>query len=250
MRKLVLIVVLVVFAVALVLHHWRTKNISPVQRGWVVAEKQGCFSCHGPGGIRGMANPGYELGNVPDWDGGTIMMYAKSREEIYEWILDGMPARIRNNPAAFKERSNALIQMPAWRGKISQRDLDDLVAFVEAVSRFKTPPPNSKPAKGLAVADQFGCFNCHGPMGRGSFPNARSFKGYIPSWDGADFPELVANDQELRNWILDGSTKRIADNPAGRWFLTHQVIHMPAYRGKITDEEVDVLIEYMHWLRQ
>ncbi len=229
---------------------WRTKNTSPVQRGWLVAAQQGCFTCHGPGGTHGGANPGYGPGDTPDWDGGTIMMYAQTRDEIYEWIRDGMPARIRNNPTSMADREHALIRMPAWRGKVSGGDLDDLVAFVEAVSRFKKPPRDSQAAKGLEVGDKFGCFNCHGPMGRGSSPNARSFKGYIPSWDGADFSELVANDQELRDWILDGGTKRISEHPVGRWFIARQLIKMPAYRHQASDDEVQAVIAYIRWLRE
>ncbi len=31
------------------------------------------------------------------------------------------------------------IKMPAWRGILSQREVDDLVAYVKAVSDFETP---------------------------------------------------------------------------------------------------------------
>ena len=54
---------------------------------------------------------------------------------------------------------------------------------------------------------------------RGSMPNVRAFKGYIPSWDGADFPVLARDDSEIRLWILDGGTKRNYANPLVRWFL-------------------------------
>jgi hypothetical protein len=78
----------------------------------------------------------------------------------------------------------------------------------------------------------------------------RAFKGYIPSWDGADFPELASNDQEIREWILDGTSKRFAANRLARFFLERQPIKMPAYRGHVTDDEIARLVDYIHWVRQ
>lgn len=237
-------------ALALGYRWWRTKNISPVQRGFVVALNKGCFTCHGPGGLRGAPNPGYTFGDTPAWDGGTAMQYVENEQEIREWILDGIPARIRNNPDAMRPRQDAVIQMPGWRGKISERDLDDLVAFFVAVSDFgEMPPEGSRADEGRLAAWKLGCFSCHGPQGRGTMPNVRAFKGYIPSWDGDDFPELAKNDQEVRDWVLDGGPKRILDHPVARWFIQQQPIKMPAYRGRITDEQMEGIIAYIRWLR-
>jgi mono/diheme cytochrome c family protein len=229
--------------------YWRTKNVGPVQRGWVVAEAKGCFTCHGPGGHHGMPNPGHGLGEVPAWSGGLVTMYADNEAEIREWILDGMPQRIRNDPEQMKQREKALIPMPAWRGLLTDAELRDLVAYVKAASDLETPD-DEKAEEGRQVAIKYGCFNCHGPQGRGSMPNVRAFKGYIPAWDGADFPELAANDDEIREWILDGTVRRLRDHPIARIFLERQPIKMPPYRGHLTDAEVDRLVDYIHWVRQ
>jgi hypothetical protein len=77
--------------------------------------------------------------------------------------------------------------------------------------------------------------------------NPRSFKGYVPPWRGADFHELVKNDEELRAWILDGVIPRIESNRIGRWFLTRQVVRMPAYRGVLADSSVDDVMSYIRW---
>jgi mono/diheme cytochrome c family protein len=228
---------------------WRGKNVSRVQRGYEVAYRNGCFSCHGPGGIKGMANPGHAEEEVPPWSGGLMTMYAFNEGELREWILDGLPARIRNDPEQMKLRAKAVVEMPAWRGIINERDLDDLVAYVKAVGDFEKPQ-DEKADEGRKVAERLGCFNCHGPQGRGSTPNARAFKGYIPSWDGPDFPELARDDGEIREWVLDGVSKRMSNNPGARFFLERQPIKMPAYRGNIKDEEIGRIIDYIHWLRQ
>jgi mono/diheme cytochrome c family protein len=230
-------------------YYWRTKNIGAVQRGFRVAEQKGCFTCHGPGGLRGMPNPGYGLDEIPPFTGGLISMYAQSEAEIREWILDGAPRRVRDDPEQWKHRKNAIILMPAWRGVLSDRELSDLVAYVKAVSDFENPPEG--PADdGRRVAMKLGCFNCHGPQGRGTLPNVHAFKGYIPAWDGGDFEELAKDDGEIREWILDGGPKRLMGNPIARWFLTRQPIKMPAYRGHVTDDEVTALTAYIRWLRQ
>src|SRR5262249_36782975 len=134
--RFVAILVAVALVAAAAYYHWRTKNIGAVQRGWAVAQGNGCFTCHGDGGHRGMPDPGHGLEDVPPFSGGLITMYASNEPEIREWILDGAPKRIRNDPEQWKLREKAIILMPAWRGLIEGRDLDDLVAYVKAVSDF------------------------------------------------------------------------------------------------------------------
>ncbi len=228
--------------------YWRFHDISRVQRGWLVASEKGCFTCHGPGGIRGMADPGHGLDEIPPFSGGLITMYVQNEGEIREWILDGLPARVRRDPEQMKLRANAVIAMPAWRGLVSSRETDDLVAFVKAVSDFESPA-DAKASAGRDVASRLGCFNCHGPQGRGSMPNVRAFKGYIPSWDGADFPELAPDDAEIREWVLDGRPRRLQESRLARFYLDRQPIQMPAYRGHVSALEVDRLVDYIHWVR-
>ncbi len=229
--------------------YWRAKNVSRVQHGWRVADRMGCFACHGPGGLRGMSDPGYGLDEVPAFTGGLITMYAQNEGEIREWILDGLPRRVEADPEQMKLREKAVVRMPAWRGRLSAGEVDDLVAFVKAVSDFDKPD-DDRSAEGRDVATRVGCFNCHGPQGRGSVPNPGGFKGYIPSWDGADFPELAKDDAEVREWILDGRCRRLGGNAAARFFLDRAPIKMPSYRGHLSEAEVDRLVDYIHWLRR
>ena len=76
-----------------------------MHRGFEVAESHGCFTCHGVGGHRGMANPGHGLEDIPPWSGGLITMYADNEAEIREWIQDGMPKRVRADPEQMKLRA-------------------------------------------------------------------------------------------------------------------------------------------------
>jgi mono/diheme cytochrome c family protein len=232
----------------LLFEHWRTRNIGPVQRGWQVASQRGCFTCHGPGGTRGVPNPGHGLGDVPSFTGGLVRMYVQDESEFREWILDGLPRRVREDPAQMAHRRGATIRMPAWRGLLGARELDDLVDFLKAVSDFEKPD-EPRAEEGRLVADRTGCFHCHGPQGRGSMLGIRAFKGYIPAWDGADFGELSRSDAEIRSWILDGGTRRAYGNPVARWLMERQPIKMPAYRGRLTEDEVARIVAYIRWLR-
>lgn len=253
MRRRLALTALVLAAAAaasyLFLRRSRTPSPSRVQRGYEVADAMGCFACHGPGGLRGMADPGHGLDEVPPLAGGLVTMYAKDEGELREWILDGAPRRIRDDPAQWKLRERAVIQMPAWRGLIEDDDLEDLVAYVKAVSDLETPQDEQARA-GRKTAERYGCFNCHGPQGRGSLPNLRSFKGVIPAWDGPDFVELARDEGEVREWILYGRPRRLQEQQAARYFLDRQPIKMPAYQGHVTEAELGELLAYIRWVRQ
>jgi mono/diheme cytochrome c family protein len=216
---------------------WRTANIGSVQRGADLAVAQGCLGCHeGPGVSPLLPRLFAEL---DDLDAATLR----------EWILDGMPRRVRQDPESRNAFEAAAIRMPAWRGRLSDAQIDDLVAYVRALAAADVPE-NGMARTGRAVAERLGCFRCHGPGGRGAGSNTGSLKGYIPPWDGADFAELVASDGELREWILDGRPQRLQANALARFFLDRQAIRMPAFRGHVTEEELRALEAYIGWLRE
>jgi len=218
----------------------RRASETSVVRGEAVAERMGCFGCHGSGGAAGIANPG--AGNVPSWTGGTWMMYADDEADIRGWILDG-------HPPGRQPDAGALIRMPAYRSRLAPADLEDLVAYVLTVSQFGDPtdPPA---AEGRNVAFRLGCFGCHGPEGRGLINNPGSFKGYVPPWDGDDYPDLVRNETEFRQWVRKGICDRLHANPAARRILETQAIRMPAYGDRASDADLDALLAYVTWVRR
>jgi mono/diheme cytochrome c family protein len=251
MRRATIVLVVAAAAAAVSvggLRHWRERSIGAVQRGLRVAQAEGCFTCHGPGGLRGTPDPG-RGDEVQALVGGLVTMYANDEGELREWILDGMPRRVRDDPAERKARESATLRMPAWRGRLGARETDDLVAWVKAVTDIEKPPDG--PARdGRDVADTYGCFHCHGPQGRGSLPNPGSLKGYVPGWDGSDFAELERGDAEFREWVQDGMPKRLSQSRAARFFLDRAMVKMPAYRGHVSAAEMDLLLAYVRWLRQ
>jgi len=229
--------------------HWRTSGLTAVSRGERLAQTRGCFGCHGPGGLTGFEDPSGTTGSVPLFSNEGVEGHSRTAGEIREWILEGKPKRLRDQQAGEDaDEEDELFTMPSFRGRISAAQADDLVAYVRAASNFhaSTAPVA---VQGREAAARLGCFVCHGPQGRGALPNPGSFKGYIPPWDGPDLPELAKDDVELREWILDGSCKRLREHPIAKRFIQGQAVQMPAYRGHISTEDVDRLVAYVNWLR-
>jgi mono/diheme cytochrome c family protein len=251
MRKIWLLVILVAVVVAArggVSWFQRSEpEGTPALRGKQVAERLGCFACHGEGGVGGIADPLAPGRKVPGWEAGIADLYVTSEQEIRNWILHGEP-----RSPAYAEHQNSgelLVPMPAYRAHVTDQELDDLVAYFFAVSGWHPDLPDAV-YEGRKIADEFGCFGCHGPAGMGGMLNPGSFKGNIPAWDGEDFGELVHNEGELREWILDGRTERLWNNPAARVFLERQQTPMPAYRNHLSKADIDNLVAYIQWLRK
>lgn len=230
-------------------NRWKAEGVSAVQRGYQVAEQQGCFTCHGYGGTAGVPNPGSQSGAVPAWNGGTYMMFVSKGSEIREWILNGLPKRLEQDAEYMAARNNSLLMMPSYKGKISSTDLKDLIAYFKATA-WADKPADENTAAGREEASEYGCFNCHGPSGRGTRSNPGSLKGYIPGWDGADFRELVKNDDELQQWIMNGISDRFKKTPPAMVFLRRAPVKMPAYKEVLKAADYEKIKAYIHWLQR
>ncbi len=226
---------------------WRQPEVTPPIRGEAIALRLGCFGCHGPGGSGEIADPTSAAGKIPGWSLADAEMFVRSEQEIREWILYGESRR--ESAENMHKKEDPLVPMPAYEEVISERELDDLVAYFRAVSGWDPDIPDAA-FEGRKIASRVGCFGCHGPSGMGGTANPRSFKGHIPPWDGKEFDDLVRDDQELLEWILDGQPRRLRENWASRYFLERQKIPMPAYRDYLSDDELNKLVVYIHWLRK
>ena len=222
-------------------------EITAAARGRDLARDLGCFSCHGSLGHSGIANPGSRYRKVPPFNEGTIMMFAKSDQDLREYILDGAPATKRESDSYRKEMAAQALRMPAYRDVISESQVDDLVAYLRATSEMLFPP-DGPAADGEELAHEMGCFSCHGAQGSGGISNPGSLKGYIPGFYGPDFSELVHNDEELRSWIEQGGIKRFNDDELASFFIARQRVKMPGYGAHLSREQIDHLIAYVKWV--
>lgn len=229
----VVVVLLVVAAPRLVGAYWQWRSSNPVRRGVTRATELGCFSCHGPQGKGGIADPGEPQG-VPGWSGGVWMMYVENDDEIRKFIVQG----------SVPEQGMA---MPAYGDVLGGSDLDDLVAAFKVLSAMNLPDAGSAARHGYELARDWDCLSCHGPGASGGLPNPGSFAGFIPGWYGADFEDLVRDRDEFDEWVKEGVSARMADHPIASFFVRRQRVAMPAYPA-LTKAELDDLWAYAGWL--
>jgi mono/diheme cytochrome c family protein len=222
-------------------------ELPAAERGRRLAQETGCFACHGPEGTRGARNPGRSDGTVPNYQD-DVMMYAKSPAEIREWIHDGATRARAASPSWREQRERGTLRMPAFGTRLADRQIDDLVAFVRVMSG-EFEPEDSLARRGLERTEALGCSGCHGPGGRFARPNPGSFKGYVPSWDGRDFAELVRSRREFGEWVERGVSRRFEGNPLARAFLDRAVLRMPRFERHLEAGDVDALWAYVTWLR-
>src|SRR5437899_1625077 len=116
-----------------------------------------------------------------------------------------------------------------------------LAALGVAWSTFALRPRLPAAERGRRLAERTGCFGCHGPGGRLARSNPGSLKGYLPSWDGEDFPELVTSRTEFEQWVEQGVARRLERNPIARTFLRRAALHMPRYERHLEEGDLEAL---------
>src|SRR6266436_2561174 len=97
--------------------------------------------------------------------------------------------------------------------------------------------------RGLAVAESAGCHSCHGPHGTKGLPDPRSRED-VPTWDGGMPMMYVSGIQEVREYILDGISRKRASSSTAAAARARQGIRMPAYRDILSPSEIEDVIAY------
>ncbi len=225
---------------------WRWE-LNPVLRGRFLAEELGCSSCHLPYAAVEIPNPESRWGTVPRFGAGNAFMYAPDREAIEEFIRFGAPRDWLDDGKIRARLERQHLRMPAY-GHLSDREIADLVAYASAVEGVARAG-GDEAAAGRELAKRHGCMSCHGIEGSGGLPNPGSLGGFIPGFLGRNFDDLVADEDDFRQWVLDGTSSRLATNPLIRFFWRRQKIAMPSYREELTDGEVEELWRWVTAVR-
>jgi len=98
--------------------------------------------------------------------------------------------------------------------------------------------------RGADIAARSGCFACHGAQGACGLPDPGTGET-VPTWDGGVPMMYVAGEPEIREYILEGVTKRRAASAGARALRQKAAIQMPAYRDVLQSAEVDDLVAYV-----
>ncbi|SYZ74151.1 conserved hypothetical protein [Candidatus Zixiibacteriota bacterium] len=246
--RVIIISLIILAGTGLALWYGLTRShITSAERGRRLAEKEGCFACHGPEGSGGVANFGRTDGTVPNFRD-DVMMFAHGPDNIREWIAEGKTEAKAKSQTWQEERKKGVLKMPAFGNRLSNSEIDDLVSFV-MISSGHPRPDDSLALKGLQLTKTFGCVGCHGPGGAFARPNPKSFKGYLAPWIGPDFKDLVRNRAEFDQWVENGVSDRLKTNLLARYFLNRAVLHMPEYRSHLQPGDLDALWAYITWRR-
>ena len=111
-------------------------SASVVEHGKAGFQKVGCAACHGPDGLGGRRNWNSGLGEeVPS------LIFVKA---YYGNDVDRLKNLIRNGrqpvPRASNRRPNPPLYMPAWKDRVTDEELDALVAYLFSLAeRLPTP---------------------------------------------------------------------------------------------------------------
>jgi mono/diheme cytochrome c family protein len=107
------------------------------------------------------------------------------------------------------------------------------------------PPEENAEARGRRLAQDLGCFTCHGPAGRAGAPNPGSLLEAVPSFHEGTPMMFVGSDEELREYILDGAPAAKLARPSYREQMDAQAIRMPAYRDWLDERDADALVAFV-----
>ncbi len=98
--------------------------MTPIERGKAVYKKYGCAGCHSAQGQGGVPNPNAKTAQqVP---GLKFVSEGYNKDELRKRIMDGQ----KEIPVLDPKKPAAPLYMPAWRGKISEGEMNDLMEYL------------------------------------------------------------------------------------------------------------------------
>jgi len=183
-----------------------------------------CAQCHGLDGKGGVSRYVPALKNL-----------ALTTAELKQIINHG--AGVSANPTH--------PYMPVWGQVISDRQVDDLVAYIHAglpavptATPIAVPTGQGAAVEGQALYSVYGCINCHGPNGLGGVPNPQSPDKTIPPLSGGDFFKQFDTDAKITDVIVSGSVLGRAP-----------IVSMPHWGGIIPANRLNALVAYIKTLK-
>ncbi len=222
-------------------------------QAWALFEEKGCIGCHTLHGSGMLVGPELEetwAKSVDQLD----FRHVEGEETVAHWIREHFkdPQKVvPGDPQAGIPESS----MPNY--ELTNEEVEMLTALVLSFAsekekeehpipaRFLLPAhPSPEPSyasaveRGKAVFNRWGCAGCHGFEGRGGIrnKNMEMAEEVPPLMDVAD----GFTKEELKETIRNGRYPARADSSE-----TAPPLWMPSWKGKISEEELDALSEYL-----
>ncbi len=101
--------------------------MTSVDRGKALYKKYGCAGCHGPEGEGNIPNPNAKTAQLVP--GLKRVAEGYTKDELKKRILTGQ----REIPALDPKKPPPPLYMPAWRGKVAEGELSDLVDYLTSL---------------------------------------------------------------------------------------------------------------------
>ena len=235
------------------------KGAERLQKAWALFEEKGCIGCHNLHGKGMLVGP--ELAETysksPDQ---FDFKYIKGEETVARWIAEHFKDPQRVVPG-YPKLGVPETPMPDYG--LTEEEVQLLTALtisfameeeneeLPVPAKFHVPADRGEPEpvyasvveRGAAVFQKAGCVGCHGPQGRGGIKNKNMDMG-------EEVPPLTYvsdgySKEEIKEIIRDGRYPARAqkdDLAPPLW--------MPTWKDKLTDEEIDAVVEYLVSLNQ
>jgi len=131
----------------------------------------------------------------------------------------------------------------AWLGTLLLLAVAARLGAPRVIRAYWQKQESNAVLRGAAIATRAGCFSCHGPQGTRGLPDPGNGQT-VPTWDGGMPMMYVSGEEEVREYILDGLSKRRAASVSAAAEREKAAVRMPAYRNVLRSEEVQDLVEY------
>jgi len=195
----------------------------------------GCENCHGLNGRGGVRVP-----NIS----GQATIPALNTPAIRQTLNASALRAIIQHGIVYQSKQ-VRVYMPVWGAVLSDRQVDDLVAYIHAgMPQFSGIVPQAvRTDLGVQVEGQelyirYGCVVCHAFNGFGGVPNPSSPDKAVPPLRGSAFDKQFAKDSDIAYVIEHGSI--IGQAP---------IVSMPVWSGLLSDQQVSALVAYIRSFR-
>lgn len=121
--------------------------------------------------------------------------------------------------------------------------LGGVVASFPGLVRLYWRRASANPVRlGIERATELGCFHCHGPLGSRGIPDPAGEELEVPQWSGGMWMMYVQSEEEIREFILDGISRKRAASESAKKELEAARIKMPAFREYLRGNDLDNLV--------